>query len=161
MVVDEKISQLVNEKFAGTNCFLVEVKISGQNAKIQILVDCDSGIIIEECVKLSRYLEQQIELQHLMVEPYVLEVSSPGIGTPFKLQRQYTKSINRNVEIVLLDGNVVEGVLRAVTGTDITLEKGIVHLGKPKPGGKKESGEPVVLILPFTQIKTAKEKIVF
>lgn len=160
-MIDEKISELVSQKFAGTNCFLVEVKTFGQNAKIQILVDCDSGIIIEECVKLSRYLEQQIELQQLIVEPYILEVSSPGIGTPFKLKRQYTKSINRNVEVVLLDGTTVEGVLRAATETEVTLEKGIVHLGKPKPGKRKNSGEPEILIIPFTQIKTAKEKIVF
>ena len=53
---------------------------------------------------------------------FSLEVSSPGITEPLKLQRQYTKNIGRDVEIVFKDGTTKEGTLLEVAEADIILE---------------------------------------
>lgn len=158
--VAEKISEWVNLKFENTPCFLIEVKSSGQNARIQVLVDCDSGISIDACAQLSRYLEHQLEQHDLVPDNYILEVSSPGIGYPFKFQRQYAKSINRHIEVTLHNGASVEGILQNVTDTDITMVKKSGKTNKPKPG-QKSKDEEISVTLPFSEIKTAKEKIVF
>jgi len=159
-LVAEKISEWVNQKFENTHCYLIEVKISGQNTKIQVLVDCDNGISIDTCAQLSRYLEHQLEQNSMVPDNYILEVSSPGIGYPFKFQRQYSKSINRNIEVTLHNGTIVEGVLQKVSNTDITIAKKTGKTNKLKPGQKsKEEETPITL--PFSEIKTAKEKIVF
>jgi ribosome maturation factor RimP len=62
-----------------------------------------------------------------------LDVSSPGVGRPLKLKRQYFKNIGRNVEIKLTDGSKIEGTLTAADD-----EKIIVHTRtKEEVEGKK------------------------
>lgn len=158
----EKIIQWVEEEFINTTCFLVDVKVAGHNnAKIQVLVDCELGISIETCAKLSRHLEHKLEINKLVPDQYYLEVSSPGVGIPFKVKRQYLKSINRSLELELQNGTLVEGKLISVSESEISIEKSnsINYKGKAK---KKDPSEDVIIVnIPFEEIKTASEKIVF
>lgn len=158
----EKIIQWVEDGFANTTCFLVDVKVVGQNnAKIQVLVDCESGISIETCAKLSRHLEHKLEINKLVPDQYYLEVSSPGVGMPFKVKRQYLKSINRSLELELQNGTQVEGKLIAVSETDISIEKSNSSNSKGKVKKKGPSEDVIIVNIPFEDIKTASEKIVF
>ena len=40
-----------------------------------------------------------------------LQFSSPGMGRPFKVDRQYHKHVGRVVELLFTDGRVLEGML--------------------------------------------------
>ncbi|QQS29118.1 MAG: hypothetical protein IPM47_20155 [Sphingobacteriales bacterium] len=159
----EKINQWVEKEFEQSNCFLVDVKVAGQNSKIQVLVDCDTGVSIEMCAKLSRILEHKLELEKLVPEHYILEVSSPGIGTPFKVRRQYLKSLNRCLELTLQNGKLIEGVLVQTTETGIRLKKSTEKKVKGrliKTEANNDEGEKIIEIA-FEEIKTATEKIIF
>jgi ribosome maturation factor RimP len=83
---------------------------------------------------------------------FSLEVSSPGIDEPLKLHRQYVKNTGRQVEITRNEGDVLTGLLKAVSETDITL---LVESGKNK---KKTTTEHII---PFSNIKTTRIQIVF
>jgi ribosome maturation factor RimP len=83
---------------------------------------------------------------------FSLEVSSPGIDEPFKVFRQYTKNIGRNVEVMLNDGNIVEGKLLAASENLIQLEY---------TEGKNKKAVTLVKEIPFEEIKQTTVLISF
>ena len=129
MITKEQVTALVEEKIAGTDLFIVEVNVKPGN-KIEVFIDRDSGLALEDCLKVSRHIEGNLDRE---VEDYALDVSSPGVGRPLKLKRQYFKNIGRNVEIKLTDGSKIEGTLAAADD-----EKIIIHTRtKEEVEGKK------------------------
>lgn len=156
-MVVEKITDLLEEKFseeAFSDCFLVDINHS--NKKLEVFIDSDSGINFEKCQKISRYLEQFLDEEGWLGEEYVLEVSSPGVGRPLKLKRQYPKNIGRKVEVFLREGETTEGVLTAVDEEGITLEAKV-----RRKEGKRKKTETVERIIPFTAIKKTVVKVSF
>lgn len=161
MTLSETITNWVNEHFESTNCFMVDIKIWANNTKIQVLIDCDAGVDIDACAKLSRYLEQQLEQHKLVPEKYLLEVSSPGVGTPLKIYRQYQKSINRQLTIILADNSIIEGTLTEVREEGITVVPLQPKTTKGRATARKTGNDNQSIQLLFEQIKEAAEKIVF
>ncbi|HRI28566.1 MAG TPA: ribosome maturation factor [Chitinophagales bacterium] len=161
VTLPETITNWIKEHFQSTNCFMVDIKIWANNSKIQVLIDCDEGVDIDTCAKLSRYLEQQLEKHKLVPEKYLLEVSSPGVGTPLKFYRQYQKSINRQLTILLADNSTLEGTLTEVREDGITIIPLQPKTQKGKASARKTGNENQPIQLLFEQIKEAAEKIVF
>lgn len=118
--IASRIDELLAEKLEGTDVFPVEVKVL-PGARIEVYLDSDSGLTIKRCAEVSRFLEFHLETDKLVPDSYKLEVSSPGIGQPLKLHRQYLKNIGRMVEVALNDGSTHAGKLEAVSETDITI----------------------------------------
>lgn len=128
-----------------TEYFCVSVRIKPTN-NVKVFIDGDNGLAIEKCVRFNRKLYKLIEESGMYPEgEYSLELSSPGVDEPLKLNRQYVKNIGRNVEAVLMDDLVKEGLLLTVTEADITIEE---TTGK----GKKAVIQQIVI--PFDNIKT-------
>lgn len=119
--IERRVTTLVEEKLEGTDCFLVEIKQSP--GKIVVLLDADSGLTIETCGKVSRFLEHHLEEEGLVGEKYVLEVSSPGLDQPLKLYRQYQKNIGREVDLLMEDGSKREGTLLEVAEDSIVINE--------------------------------------
>ena len=123
--MEERIRELLDTKFqeqAFQDCFLVELHLHGGN-KLEVFIDCDSGVTLEKCQQVSRFLEAHIEENQWLGEKYTLDVSSPGLSRPLKLWRQYRKNIGRTVAATLLDGEVRTGILKEVHEDYILLEE--------------------------------------
>jgi len=132
--------------------FLVSVAIKPVN-NISLFIDGDSGITIEKCVRINKALYKHIVETTLYPDgEFSLEVSSPGLDEPLKLNRQYIKNIGRSLMVELVDGKKVEGKLIAADNVGIELEE---ELGK---GKKKEVVKHAFL---FDQIKESKVNVVF
>jgi len=122
MIAEERVIELVQQHIQGSDIFLVEAVVKPGNL-IRVHVDRLEGITIEECAKLSRFLNEQMDRE---VEDFSLEVSSPGVGTPFKVKQQYEKNIGRTIEVRLRDGERQEGRLDQVADNAIILNvKGV------------------------------------
>ncbi len=156
MATEEKTAEIV--KLVGQLLqdepvyFLVSVAIKPVN-NISLFIDGDSGITIEKCVRINKALYKQIVETTLYPDgEFSLEVSSPGLDEPLKLNRQYIKNIGRSLMVELADGKKVEGKLIAADNVGIELEE---ELGK---GKKKEVVKHAFL---FDQIKESKVNVVF
>lgn len=157
-MIEEKITDLLEELFTTedfSDCFLVEVKLNA-NRKLEVFMDCDNGVTFERCQKTSRYLEKYIDEEGWLGEKYILEVSSPGIGRPLKLIRQYPRNIGRKVEVTLMEGDVKKGTLIEVNENDILLEEKVVI-----KEGKRKKREIVKTAIPFGSIKKTVVKVSF
>lgn len=132
--------------------FLVEVKVKATN-NIKMFIDGDNGISIEKCVQFNRQLYKIIESNNFFPPgSFSLEVSSPGIDKPLKLQRQYQKNIGRNIEILFNDDTSKTGRLLQVSNDDIIIEE---------TKGKGKKAETTQLVIPFSNIKTTTVQIQF
>ncbi|MGI8582390.1 MAG: ribosome assembly cofactor RimP [Chitinophagaceae bacterium] len=156
MISDTKqkaIEDFVNAQLTGSeDIFLVEVKVIPGN-NIKVFLDADEGITIEKCIKINRALYSQIEESELFPNgDFSLEVSSPGIDEPLKLQRQYKKNIGRIVEITMIDGTKKEGKLSIVNDDEIVIEE--------KTGQGKKAVIKTTNIL-FNQVKHTKVLVTF
>lgn len=131
MIDNNKVKELVNEWLDGKEYFLVDVEISSDN-RIVVEIDHADGVWIEDCVELSRYIEERLDRD---IEDYELEVGSAGLGQPFKVPQQYNNHIGRNVEVLAADGKKYQGILRSVDGNNFTLgvEEKVQVEGKKRP----------------------------
>ena len=129
MIDKELIVKLVEEKLASSSNYLVDVAVQPGNI-IVVEIDNDESVCIDDCVELSRYLEDHLDRD---VEDFELEVGSAGITSPFKVLRQYQKNIGNEVEVLLTAGVKLTGVLKSAdeNGIVLTVEKQI------KPEGAK------------------------
>src|SRR6187402_2150672 len=101
MNIEKRVIQLVEEKIADRpDLFLVDVQMHGSGI-LSILVDGDQGISIQDCVAISRHVGFHLEEENVIEQAYNLEVSSPGVGEPLKLVRQYKKNIGRDLSVKL------------------------------------------------------------
>lgn len=130
MQVEKRVKALVEEKIADRpELFLVDVKMLPNN-KLIIQVDGDEGISIQDCVAISRHVGFHLEEENTIEQAYNLEVSSPGVGEPLKLNRQYQKNIGRTVGLKLKDGKKREGKLLQVADDSLTIEESVKEKGK-------------------------------
>ncbi|WP_421942209.1 ribosome assembly cofactor RimP [Pedobacter sp.] len=130
MQVEKRVKALVEEKIADRpELFLVDVKMLPNN-KLIIQVDGDEGISIQDCVAISRHVGFHLEEENTIEQAYNLEVSSPGVGEPLKLNRQYLKNIGRTVGLKLKDGKKREGKLLQVAEDSLTIEESVKEKGK-------------------------------
>jgi len=130
MQVEKRVKALVEEKIADRpELFLVDVKMLPNN-KLIIQVDGDEGISIQDCVAISRHVGFHLEEENTIEQAYNLEVSSPGVGEPLKLNRQYLKNIGRTVGLKLKDGKKKEGKLLQVAEDSLTIEESVKEKGK-------------------------------
>ena len=154
MIDKNIISQLVEEKLASSDNFLVDVVIKPGNL-IVIEIDNDEGVCIDDCAELSRYVESHLDRE---VEDFELEVGSAGITSPFKVLRQYVKNIGNEVEMLLKNGTKLSGVLKDANenGVVVTIEKQV----KPE-GAKRKITVEEDLSYTFEEIKYTKYLIRF
>ncbi|KEQ28952.1 ribosome assembly cofactor RimP [Pedobacter antarcticus] len=130
MQIEKRVTALVEEKISDRpELFLVEVRMLPNN-KLIIHVDGDEGISIQDCAAISRHVGFHLEEENTIEKAYNLEVSSPGVGEPLKLNRQYQKNIGRDLSVKLSDGQLKEGKLLSVDAESILIEEKVKEKGK-------------------------------
>ncbi len=149
MIRKSKIEELVADCLEGTDRFVVSVKVSPAN-QISVVIDGDSGVTIDHCVAVSRFVESSLDRD---TEDFDLKVSTAGIDQPFVNLRQYRKNVGRPVEVLLKDGSVKRGKLCRVDEAYIEVEEEIVKKNKKLATG------PVVR-LPMDEISRTEGLIV-
>jgi ribosome maturation factor RimP len=153
MIEKVKIENLVKEYIGGTELFLVAVRISS-TGRITILVDRKEGITIDECARLSRFIENNLDRN---VEDYELQVSSPGMDMPFLVKEQYYKNEGKQIEVIDFSGIRLTGILKNVTEGGFELETVV----KTKNHGKSKSIEKKDISFNYEEVKSAREIVLF
>ena len=131
MIDKNVVKSLVDEWLEGKEYFLVDIQISSDD-KIVVEIDHADGVWIEDCVELSKYIEDRLSRDE---EDYELEVGSAGLGQPFKVPQQYVNFIGKEVEVLDKDGKKVKGVLKSVDGNDfvVAVNEKVQVEGKKRP----------------------------
>lgn len=131
MIDKNVVKKLVDEWLDDKEYFLVGIEIS-QNDKIVVEIDHADGVWIEDCVELSKFIEDHLSRDE---EDYELEVGSAGLGQPFKVAQQYINFIGKEVEVLDAGGKKYQGVLKSVDGDSfvVTINEKVMVEGKKRP----------------------------
>ena len=142
--IEEKVKEILGEG----DLFLVEVKVS-KNNNIQVFIDGDNGVKIQDCIDLSRQLEECLDRES---GDFELSVLSFGLEEPLKMQRQYVKNIGRSLQVENEEGSFT-GTLISANEECFTIEL--------KKKGKKNTENENQKTYSYKEIKSAKVVISF
>ena len=131
MIDKNIVKTLVDEWLQDKEYFLVDIQITPDD-RIVVEIDHADGVWIEDCVELSRFIEERLSRDE---EDYELEVGSAGLGQPFKVAQQYVSFIGKEVEVRDGEGRKVKGTLKSVDGRDftVTVQEKVKVEGKKRP----------------------------
>lgn len=154
MIKKEVVTQLVEEWLKEKDYFLVDVTISPDD-RIVVEIDHAEGVWIEDCVDLSRFIEDHLNRDE---EDYELEVGSAGIGQPFKVKQQYVNHIGKEVEVLTADGKKLKAILKDAGDETftVTVTKKVKVEGKKRPELQEED-----LVFNYNEVKYTKYLISF
>lgn len=150
-IVEDLLQKALKER---EDLFLIDFNLSADNA-ISIVIDGDSGVLVEDCMFISRAIEHNIDRDDY---DFSIEVLSAGATAPLQFPRQYHKHIDRSLEVRTQDDQNYEGVLEAVNDDGIILKW---KTREPKPIGKGKVTVIKEAEVAFDNIKEAKVKIKF
>lgn len=66
---------------------------------LRVYIDKEGGIAVDDCELVSRALSDLLDQEDFVEDAYILEVSSPGLGRPLKKEKDFIRSIGKEVEI--------------------------------------------------------------
>ena len=151
----EKIRNLVDIAIQeNSELFLIDLQFLADN-KIYVEIDGDNGVSLNECIRVSRGVEHNLDRE---VEDFSLEVTTPDVAQPIKVNRQFIKNLNRTLTIRLKDNTKLEGVLKKVLPDSIELEW---KTREPKAIGKGKVTVVKTTTVSYEDIAEAKVKIIF
>jgi len=132
--------------------FLIDLDISIDNS-IKIIVDGDNGVKLEDCMYVSRSIENNIDRDKY---DFSLEVSSSGAFTPLSSIRQYMKNIGRTLLVRTINDEKYEAELIDADSNQISL---FWKQREKKPIGKGKITVEKKIDLLYKDIAEAKVKI--
>ena len=124
---------------------------------VRIYIDKPGGITLGDCENVSNQVGTLLDVNDVVKNAYVLEVSSPGLDRPLRTDRDYERARDRFVKLVLMlpDGRHEElvgklkefndqelvldqnGQLRNITRSEIKRAQQEVQISTPRRKNKK------------------------
>ena len=93
---------------------------------LRAYIDKPGGITVDDCEAVSRRFSDVLDEKDYISDSYVFEVSSPGLGRPLKKEKDFKRSIGKDVEIRLYKAidkqKEFVGCLKAYDKDTVTIE---------------------------------------
>jgi ribosome maturation factor RimP len=115
-----RLRELVEPAVAEAGYDLEEVTVTkaGRRSVVRVVVDRDGGVDLDAVADVSRSVSAALdEADPLGEQPYVLEVTSPGVDRPLTQPRHWRRNVGRKVR-----AGDREGRIREVTDDGVTIE---------------------------------------
>ena len=104
----------------------VEYVKEGSNWYLRGYIDKDGGITVEDCADVSRIFNDKLDEEDFIEDSYIMEISSPGLGRPLKKEKDYVRSMGKELEIRTYRAVEREkefyGILTAYDADSVTIE---------------------------------------
>lgn len=146
-----KLREIIVPIVEDSGAYLVDINLKGVGKRlvVEVFVDTDDGITIKKCEEISKRISDALDFYDPIPGSYRLEVSSPGVGNPFKVKRQYFTNIGRFLRVKYIDealGQTLEVFGRLVSAGEESIELKV---------------EDKTVVLKYDQIIEAKTEIVW
>lgn len=122
----EDIRGEIEELADQADLLVVELVTAGSERRrlLRILVDRPGRVTVGECADLSRRVQDLLDSRIPESEPYLLEVSSPGIGRELTTPVDWRRAVGRQLRVELDSGEVFEAELADYDGTCLSFPDG-------------------------------------
>ena len=104
----------------------VEYVKEGDTWYLRAYIDKEGGISLDDCELISRKVSDWLDKEDFIQDSYILEVSSPGLGRPLKKDKDFARSIGKDVEVrlykALNKSKEYTGILKAYDKESVLLQ---------------------------------------
>ncbi len=124
---EARTEELITPILAEFGFELVDVEYvkEGADMYLRAYIDKEGGITIDDCEAVSRRMSDLLDAEDFIDGSYIFEVSSPGLDRPLKKEKDFARSVGKEVEVKTyraLDGQKeFRGVLTAYTDDTVTI----------------------------------------
>ncbi len=154
MAFKDKVNDLLTEVLLDKpSVFLIDLTIT-DSFKIIVNLDGDNGVALQDCIDVSRAVENNLDREE---QDFSLEVASVGVGSPLKMVRQYKKNVGRTL-IVKLATQTIEAELVEANDNFIILSW---QAREAKKVGKGKETVQKTQEIPYAEIKEAIVTVTF
>jgi ribosome maturation factor RimP len=152
--VTEVVAELVSPIVTAAGLELVDVEYvkEGREWFLRVYIDKDAGVDIEECGLVSEKLSEKLDELDPIPHNYFLEVSSPGAERPLKKEKDFEKSIGKN--IFLKTYEAIDGE-KSFEGTLLEFSNQIVKIEVKIKTRKK------IVEIPYDKVANARLAVTF
>ncbi|MDY5774626.1 MAG: ribosome maturation factor RimP [Lachnospiraceae bacterium] len=77
----------------------VEYVKEGGTWYLRAYIDKEGGITVNDCELVAREMNEILDREDYIEDSYIFEVSSPGLGRPLKKEKDYARSMGKELEI--------------------------------------------------------------
>ena len=98
---EARTEELITPILERMNFELVDVEYvkEGGTWYLRAYIDKEGGITVNDCEAVAREMNEILDREDYIEDSYVFEVSSPGLGRPLKKEKDYVRSMGKEVEI--------------------------------------------------------------
>lgn len=99
--VIKEVSTLIEPILDDMEVQLVDIEYLFEQGRwiLRIYVDTPGGITLDDCARVSREIDDLIEVKDIFHQGYVLEVSSPGLNRRLKMETDFQRAVGKNIKI--------------------------------------------------------------
>lgn len=98
---EERTNELLKPIVADLGFELVDVEYVKEASTwyLRAYIDKPGGITVDDCETVSRGFSDILDEKDYIEEAYIFEVSSPGLGRPLKKEKDFERSLGKEVEV--------------------------------------------------------------
>jgi len=129
MEIIDRVREIAEVYLKDNGIELIDIvfRREGSGHVLRIIADTVKGITVSECAELNKFLSEVLDREDIIQDRYTLEVSSPGLDRPIKTDRDFERSINKELEFTTfeaIDGRKThEGVLVGMDKDNVVIER--------------------------------------
>ena len=141
---ETRTEELITPILDRMNFELVDVEYvkEGGTWYLRAYIDKEGGITVNDCEAVAREMNEILDREDFVEDSYVFEVSAPGLGRPLKKEKDYIRSMGKEVDrrtyrainrekefygiLSAYDENTV--TIKTEDGTEMTFEKSDIAL---------------------------------
>lgn len=90
-------------------------------------IDKPGGITVNDCEAVSRIFSDRLDEDDFIEDSYIMEISSPGLDRPLKKEKDFARSVGKEVEIrtyrPIEKQKEFSGILTAYDDNSVTVEE--------------------------------------
>ena len=121
----DRLAEMVEPVLASVGLELESIEVTpvGKRRLLRVVVDSDDGVDLDAVGDVSQEISAALDASDAMGEqPYVLEVTSPGVDRPLTEPRHWRRARGRLVRAGVPGGGQVEGRVAGADESGVTLE---------------------------------------
>ena len=134
----ERVKALIGKYLDESGVELIEMTYRREQGgmTLRLLADTPEGITIAKCEEINGYMGELLDKENVIDEHYVIEVSSPGLDRPITTDRDFERSLGRELDITTYapvdERKTHEGKLIGVDKENVVIESAGVSVVIPK-----------------------------
>ncbi|AHF97036.1 ribosome maturation protein RimP [Desulfurella acetivorans A63] len=129
-VFEETLTKILKNSIEAMGYELYDLTYSkgSKKGKLTVYIDKAGGVSLNDCEVVSKHISVVLDVENIIQESYILEVSSPGINRNLKTKKHYEDSIGKECLINLFNPidnqKNISGKIVSVTDDGVEIQSG-------------------------------------